>query len=62
MIAPRGDREPFLFGLIREIFGDEEEQVEDLKPIEDKEFYAILGMLLAGVLVLALTIGPFAIV
>ncbi len=38
-----------------------EDESEDLLPIGDTEFYATLAMLIAGVAVLALTIGPFAI-
>ena len=53
--------EPFAFWLIREFLTSDEDASEDLKPIEDKEFYSMLGMLIAGVAVLALTIGPFAI-
>lgn len=54
--------EPFMFGLIREFFESDDDQFEDLQPIGSKEFYSILGLLLGGVAILALTIGPFAIV
>jgi hypothetical protein len=40
----------------------EEDTSEDLRPIGDKEFYSTLAMLIAGLVLLALTIGPFAIV
>jgi hypothetical protein len=53
--------EPFAFWLTREFLATEEDQAEDLRPIGDKEFYSTLAMLVAGIVVLALTIGPFAI-
>jgi len=53
--------EPFAFWVIREFITSDEAASEDLKPIDSKEFYSVLAMLIAGVAVLALTIGPFAI-
>ncbi len=53
--------EPFAFWLVRQFLSSPDEELEDLKPVDDKEFYSILGMLLAGLAAIALTIGPFAI-
>ncbi len=54
--------QPFAFWLVQEVLSGEEETLEELKPIADKEFYAILAMLLAAIATIALTIGPFSIV
>jgi hypothetical protein len=61
MIKRNAYQEPFAFRLVREFLTTEEDQAEDLRPIGNKEFYTTLAMLVAGVAVLALTIGPFAI-
>ena len=55
-------QERFAFWLVREFLTSEDEQFTNLEPISNKEFYSVLGLLIAGVAVLALTIGPFAIV
>ncbi len=54
--------QPFAFWLIQEFLSGDDEGLEELRPIGDKEFYAILAMLLAAVAAIALTIGPFSIV
>ncbi len=54
--------QPFAFWLIQEFLSGEEETLEELTPIGDKEFYSILALLLAAVAVIALTISPFSIV
>jgi hypothetical protein len=61
MIIRQTVPEPFAFWLIREFLTSDEDKSEDLQPIDNKEFYSVLAMLIAGVAVLALTIGPFAI-
>ncbi len=61
MINRQSVQEPFAFWLIREFLASDENGLEDLQPIDDKEFYSVLAMLITGVVVLALTIGPFAI-
>jgi hypothetical protein len=61
MIKRQSIQEPFAFWLVRAFLPSEEDVSEDLRPISDKEFYAVLAMLIAGVAALALTIGPFAI-
>ena len=62
MINPQSVSEPFSFWFIREFLTSENDRTEETKPIDDKEFYSVLAMLFAGVVILALTIGPFAIV
>ncbi len=54
-------REPFLFSLIRDVLFSEEDQHEDLQPVGDREFYSILTILIAGLAIMAFTIGPLAI-
>jgi hypothetical protein len=61
MINRQSIPEPFAFWLIREFLTSHEYESEDLKPIDNKEFYSVLAMLIAGIAVLAVTIGPFAI-
>ena len=41
--------------------GADEDHFEDLRPIEDRQFYSILAILVAGLAAIALTIGPLAI-
>lgn len=53
--------EPFAFWLIREFLTSDEDELEDLRPMDNKEFFSVLAMLIAGIAVLAVTIGPFAI-
>jgi hypothetical protein len=60
MIKRQSIQEPFAFWLIREFLTSEEDAAEELRPITNREFYSILAMLVAGVAVLGLTIGPFA--
>jgi hypothetical protein len=61
MIRRQSAPEPFVFWLIREFLATKEDASEDLQPISSKEFYSVLGMLFAGILLLAVTIGPFKI-
>jgi hypothetical protein len=61
MINRQSIRDPFAFWLSQEFLAVDEHESEDLKPIGDKEFYSVLAMLVTGVVVLALTIGPIAI-
>ena len=35
---------------------------DDLKTVTDKEFYSVLALVVAGIAVIALTIGPFSII
>ena len=61
MINPHSVKEPFAFWLIREFLAADEDGSEELQPIDDKEFYSVLGLLVAGIAILALTIGPLAV-
>jgi len=61
MINRQSISEPFAFWFDWELLNSEELDSEDLQPIDDKEFYSGLAMLVTGVIILALTIGPFAI-
>jgi hypothetical protein len=54
--------EPSLFRLILEFLFSDEKRIEELEPIGDKEFYSILAMLITGIVLLAVTIGPFSLV
>ena len=47
--------------LTRLFEGAGEDHFEDLRPIEDKQFYSVLAILVAGLAAIALTIGPLAI-
>jgi hypothetical protein len=62
MINRQSVQEPFAFWLIREFLTSKTDESEDLRPIDDKEFYSAIAILAAGVLFLALTIGPFALI
>jgi hypothetical protein len=62
MINRQSVQEPFAFWLIRECLMSKTDESEELRPIDDKEFYSVMALLAAGVLVLALTIGPFALI
>lgn len=61
MIQQQSTAEHFAFWLVRTFLASAEDQSEDMRPISDKEFFAVLAMLIGGVLLLALTIGPFGI-
>jgi hypothetical protein len=62
MINRQSVQEPFAFWLIREFLMSKTDESEELRPIDDKEFYSAMALMTAGVLVLALTIGPFALI
>jgi hypothetical protein len=62
MISRQSVQEPLAFRLVREFLMSKTDESEDLRPIDDKEFYSAMALLTAGVIVLALTIGPFALV
>lgn len=48
--------------LIREFFVSDDDQFGALKPISNREFYSVLAMLIAGLALLAVTIGPLKII
>ena len=62
MIRQQSVPEPFVFQLVREFLVSDDDRIEELEPIGDKEFYSVLAMLIAGVVLLALTIGPIAVI
>jgi hypothetical protein len=62
MIRQQSVPDLFAFQLVREFLISDDDQFEELEPIGDKEFYSVLAMLIAGVVLLALTIGPIAII
>ena len=61
MIRRQSIQQPSWWELVRESFISDDDQFDELKPIGDKEFYSVLAILVAGVVLLALTIGPIAI-
>jgi len=62
MVRRHSVAQPLAFRLIEEFFISDDDEFEESKPISNKEFYSILAMLIVGVVVLAVTIGPFALV
>ncbi len=62
MIRQQSVPEPFALQLVRDFLISDDGQFEEVEPIGDKEFYSILAMLIAGVVLLALTIGPIAVI
>jgi hypothetical protein len=61
MINRQSIPEPFSLWFSREFLTAETNDSEDLLPIDNKVFYSELAMVVTGVIVLALTIGPFGI-
>lgn len=53
--------ESFLFWLLQQFPGSPEEELDHLQPIGNREFYSVLTLLAAGLVTIALTIGPLAI-
>jgi len=62
MIQRQSVPAPFSFRMIREFLVSDEELFGEMKPIGNREFYTILAMVIGAVLLLAVTIGPLAIV
>ncbi len=62
MINRQSAQEPFVFMLIREFLTTKADESEESRPIDNKEFYSAMALLTAGVVILALTIGPFALI
>ncbi len=62
MINRQSIQEPFASGLVREFLASKTGENEYSRPIDDKEFYSAMAIVAAGVLILALTIGPFALI
>ena len=60
MTEQKESTEPLVFCLIRQFLATEEDQMLDLQPITNKEFYSVLLILVLGIVILALAIGPFA--
>ena len=61
MLMRQSIMQPFSFKVIRDFFPPSEESFEELQPITNREFFSVLGMLVVGLLLLAVTIGPITI-
>jgi hypothetical protein len=44
--------EPFTFSLVKQFLPAETDQEDDVRPISDREFYGIMGMIVAALAVL----------
>ena len=60
MGEPIVSRESFAFWVVRQFLATEEDRLLDLQPITNKEFCSVFFILVLGIVILALTIGPFA--